>query len=33
MPPSTYQLMSEEIARPHKAPTPDSILSLKGRTL
>ena len=32
-PPSTYQLMNEEIARPMSAPSPQNTRSLKGKTL
>jgi hypothetical protein len=33
IPPKTYQLIKEEIAKPHSAPTPQSNRSFKGKTL
>ena len=33
IPPKTYQLINEEIAKPHSAPTPQSNRSFSGKTL
>jgi hypothetical protein len=33
IPPRTYQLIKEEIAKPHSAPIPQSNRSFKGKTL